>query len=372
MEDNKYVLMLDPFSTSTNYLVDIQNEGYIPICYITKVDHDGRSKRDYTENILKPLVKEYGDSVTIIYGTGNYEKDLEKLSKYKFCAVIPGTEPSIDFANRFAKDFGLPGNPVERSNDVRNKDHMQKCIKDAGLRSICGKQVKSLAEAEEFLDSFEADGYIVKTVDGTASVGLSVCSTKEEVLEAVKESLGQPYIFSDPSKGLMIQEKIDGTEYVVNAVCCEGRHAISDVWQYEKVDLGTDGRIYDCIKLIDVLKPEHIELCQYALYTAESLGIKYGAMHGEFMIDEKGPVLIEAAARPMGGNMLSDYLDACLGHHITNISLDSYLFPEIYHRFYNNQFFEPNQYPMAVFMLSKEERDIEDLPLNAFMKNLRS
>ena len=55
------------------------------------------------------------------------------------------------------------------------------------------------------------------------------------------------------------------------------------------------------------------------------MGIQYGIVHGEYMVDEKGPVLIEVNCRPMGCSMPSEYLDLVFGQHETDTLLDSYL-----------------------------------------------
>jgi hypothetical protein len=72
-------------------------------------------------------------------------------------------------------------------------------------------------------------------------------------------------------------------------------------------------------------------MVEYAYDVAKAIGIQYGPVHGEYMIDEKGPVLIEVNCRPMGGDMPADFLDRISGQHETDSILDSYLKPE---RFY--------------------------------------
>ena len=55
--------------------------------------------------------------------------------------------------------------------------------------------------------------------------------------------------------------------------------------------------------------------------------IQYGPVHGEYMIDEKGPVLIEVNCRPMGGGMSKQFMDLAFGQHETDSALDAYLDP---------------------------------------------
>ena len=69
-------------------------------------------------------------------------------------------------------------------------------------------------------------------------------------------------------------------------------------------------------------------MVEYAYAVANALGLKYGPIHGEYMIDEDGPVLIEVNCRPCGGNMPAEFLDKISGQHETDSILDSYLKPE--------------------------------------------
>ena len=42
----------------------------------------------------------------------------------------------------------------------------------------------------------------------------------------------------------------------------------------------------------------HSQLIRYAFDVLEAIGIQYGPVHGEYMVDEKGPVLIEGNPFP--------------------------------------------------------------------------
>ena len=56
-------------------------------------------------------------------------------------------------------------------------------------------------------------------------------------------------------------------------------------------------------------------MVEYAYQVADAIGIQYGPVHGEYMIDEDGSVLIEVNYRPCGANMEADFLNRILGQH---------------------------------------------------------
>lgn len=74
--------------------------------------------------------------------------------------------------------------------------------------------------------------------------------------------------------------------------------------------------------LINELGLGEADLIEYAYDVTEAIGIKYGAVHGEYMIDEDGPVLIEVNCRPNGLNMSAKFLDKLSGQHETDSALD--------------------------------------------------
>ena len=86
--------------------------------------------------------------------------------------------------------------------------------------------------------------------------------------------------------------------------------------------------VYDSCRTVNELDLGEAEMVEYAYQVADALGIQYGEVHGEYMIDDKGPVLIEVNCRPMGGNMPADFVDKISGQHETDSILDSYLKPE--------------------------------------------
>lgn len=118
------------------------------------------------------------------------------------------------------------------------------------------------------------------------------------------------------------------TEYVVNTVSCDGIHRVTSIWKYKKEKTPEGGNIYDYDEAIVELDMGETDLVEYAYDVLDALGIKYGSVHGEYMIDENGPVLIEVNCRPRGGNVDAEYLNMIFGHHETDCSLDSYLNPE--------------------------------------------
>lgn len=100
------------------------------------------------------------------------------------------------------------------------------------------------------------------------------------------------------------------------------------VWKYNKVKTSEGTILYDTCETVNELNLGEAEMIEYAYSVADALGIQYGPVHGEYMIDEDGPVLIEVNCRPSGGNMSTGFLDKISGQHETDSILDAYLKPD--------------------------------------------
>ena len=279
------ILIADPVSTGRLYVDDIIRRGYEPIVLMPWLEEPDEMVEAMYEYRYTPMLRSLPKGIKIIWEKPDYQQTLEEIKKYPIELAISGNEMGINTIDRITHDLGLKGNPIEFSQSHRDKDVMQDALKKAGLRHISGRKVKSVEDAKAFLDETGIEDAIVKPINGAGSSGLHYCSSREEILEAVEHDQDHFYLYANPEKGLIVQERIIGDEYVVNTVSCNGKHVITDIWEYRRVCLRFDGNIYDRVTLVTELDPKHIALCEYALSVVESLGIKNGPSHGEYMID---------------------------------------------------------------------------------------
>jgi hypothetical protein len=103
---------------------------------------------------------------------------------------------------------------------------------------------------------------------------------------------------------VVVQEYLDGPEYIVDLYSMGGRHGLVDACSYAKHDRGVRIGIYD---YADFLPPEHPDLAMLGDYTmraADAVGIRNGSTHAEVIVTEQGPRLVELAARYSGSCMM--------------------------------------------------------------------
>ena len=264
----------------------------------------------------------------MIHEKDTYEETLSMVREYDPLVVVAGSEGGVVLATKLANDLNLQCNPIENIDAMTLKHKMQEKIAEHGLRHIRGRLVKSVEEAIEYYDEEGFDQVVVKPVYSAGSVGVKLCSDKEEMIDAVNELFTHVNMYGDRIAELVVQERIIGEEYFVNTVSHNGDHRVTLIWKYTKHKTAEGGYIYDSIDTVNELGIGEVDMVEYAYAVADALGIRYGPVHGEYMIDENGPVLIEVNCRPSGGNMDAVYLDRISGQHETDSILDAYLNPE--------------------------------------------
>lgn len=325
-EDKRNIIIVECRSTGTNFIADIFNRGYHPVLLDTR-SPDTEEGHEYMKHRLKEQEKIKYD-FDLITEQDTYEETLEMVKKFNPLLVLAGNEKGVILASKLAYDLNLKCNDIKNLDAMTLKDEMQKRLAERGLRSIRGKLVKS---AEEAIDYYESEGLtqvVLKPRYSAGSASVRICTDKEEMIKSLDELFSKTNYYGEDLNEILIQERIVGDEYIVNTVSCEGEHRVTLVWKYNKIKTSDGAMVYDTCESVNELNLGEAEMIEYAYEVADALEIQYGPVHGEYMLDDKGPVLIEVNCRPCGGNMSAKFLDRISGQHETDSILDAYLKPE--------------------------------------------
>lgn len=363
------IMVVECRSTGTNYIEDIINRGYNPVVLEPKY---GESEKG--DEYLEGVHNEYKDikyDFDLIYEQDSYEETLELVRKFDPLLILPGNEKGVILASRLAYDLNLKCNDIKNLDAMTFKDEMQKRIAEAGLRSIRGKSVRTIEEAIEFYDAEALEEVVIKPKYSAGSASVRICSNKEEMIASLEELFEKTNAFGEENIDLLIQERINGDEYIVNTVSCGGRHRVTLVWKYNKVKTKEGAIIYDTCETVNELDLGEAEMVEYAYDVADAIGIEWGPIHGEYMIDEKGPVLIEVNCRPCGGHMPARFLDKISGQHETDSILDSYLKPERFNE-KAKQKYNLLGYGALKFFIVPQETTAIATPIRKICFNLKS
>ena len=320
------IIVVEALSTGFNFVRDIVNRNYNPIVLNPKID-ETEDNQEYFEELRFANERIDVDAICLDEKE-TYEETLEMVRQYDPVIIVPGSERGVVLATKLANDLGLKCNDIENIDAMTLKDKMQERLAEAGLRHIHGRVVSSVEEAIAYYDEVGLDEVVIKPINSAGSVGVKICQNKEEMIDGLNQMFGGVTFFGDKLTEMVVQECIKGEEYIVNTVSCNGDHRVTTIWKHCKAKTEEGGPVVDASITVNELGLGEAELVEYAYDVVDALGIRYGPVHGEYMIDDKGPVLIEVNCRPMGSNLDAVYADRISGQHETDSVLDAYLNPD--------------------------------------------
>lgn len=216
--------------------------------------------------------------------------------------VLAGSERGVPLADQLAEMLGLPGNGTALSLARRDKHRMIEQVGRCGIRvpaQICTDS------PDMVIDWAAAGGHwplILKPLLSKGGDGVRLCRDEAELRIAFAGLHGRDDRLGFRNDRLLAQQFLRGTEYVVDMVSLDGQHHPAGLWSYGKPPAGHDdvARI-DTKHLLPGNHPLAASLFAFAARVFDALGIRDGAGHCEMIVDDAGPVLVEAAARLHGG-----------------------------------------------------------------------
>lgn len=247
------------------------------------------------------------DWLVTIQHQGRASATAAALKGVGVTAVVVGSEPGVTLHGELSTFFGSAIAP-EKLELRRNKYLQSEAIRAAGLDAVHQTLAHKVADVEEFIRSIEQSGAtrfkaVVKPVEGAGSDGVTICDSAEAVRAAFRKLEGTKNILGLQNYAVLCQEFLEGTEWVVDTVSCNGVHKVVALWRYDKRDYHGSPVVYHGMRLLNVeaepslLKP----MVEYVTAVLDALGIREGAIHTEIMATPRGPVLVEVNARLHGG-----------------------------------------------------------------------
>jgi len=150
--------------------------------------------------------------------------------------VIPGAESGVLLADQLSIEMGTRNNPIELSKARRNKYDMGETIRASGLRAVrqhCGHTWEATAS---FLEEWKPSPFlcVAKPIQSAGSDDVIKCTSLAEVKEAFYKINGTMNRLGVINEGVLVQEFLNGPEYVVDSVSRDGLHKITAIWEYDK------------------------------------------------------------------------------------------------------------------------------------------
>jgi biotin carboxylase len=316
MGKSGHVVLVDAYAPSRGLAPEFRNAGFECVrvqstSNVPKVYQGALNLDDYVCNLVH---------------RGNIEETTRAVSAFDPVAVIPGGELGVELADALSAALGAPSNGTALSSARRNKYAMIERIATCGLRAA--KQL--LIENEEHLEAWHdsiGGQIVVKPVMSAAGDGVAFCQTPEESVKSYRSLLGRENVFSQLNYGVVAQEYVVGTEYIVNTVSRGGRHHVCDIWRTGRISLNGITDLLVESNLVEAESEVPQRLMPYARDVLDALGLRYGPAHLEIKLTPQGPCLVEAAARISGGDLPYFTRDA-VGESQIDWIVDSYVRPD--------------------------------------------
>jgi phosphoribosylamine-glycine ligase len=314
-------------------------------------------------------------SVQFISHNGDAEMTAERIRSISpnISYIIPGSEGGVELCDLLNMQFNLHWNDAVKAAARRDKFKMQRALKNSGLKHINGFISSSLSETLQRVNQEFSYPVVIKPIKSALSDNVYICHKETDLIEKFNLIIDSVDIFDNHNTHVLVQEFINGIEYVVDTVSIDKTSVTCAVWRYNKI-ISENGNIsYRSMELEEPDSFASTILIPYASAVLDAVGIENGASHQEIMLINEQAVLVEVGARIHGGS--GGYIGAeATKYSITDVLSDSLMGRAIFDEYMmNKQRFSTNGRTVKeVFLISNKSGVVKASFLNQELQKLTS
>ncbi len=216
-----------------------------------------------------------------------------------------GDRPAV-LAARVAETFALPGNTRAAADASRNKKLMRQRFAHAGLQVPWFIELPSRIHVSAVADAVRYP-CVVKPLGLSGSRGVIRADNREQLEKAVERSralLERPAVRAFRNgldEALLVEGFIEGREYAIEGLVTDGQLRVLAIFDKPEPLDGPffEETIYVTPSSAPAAVQESIVGTSHKAITA--MGLTHGAIHAECRVAPGGIVILEVAARPIGG-----------------------------------------------------------------------
>ena len=264
--------VVDPFSTGAVIASLLHEQGYkVVAIYSANLEQLGN-----LQNLVPLGLKLTFDAVL---GFSNIEDMLKSLKDRAapIIAILAGAETGVELADQLSERMGLITNGTALSEARRNKYVMGETVRAAGVRAVKQLRATTWGEIDGWIKEWNPSPFkvIVKPMDSAGSDSVTLCQSHKEVQDAFGNIMGKINGLGLVNKAVLVQEYLEGQEYVVDMVSREGIHKVAAIWAYDRRP--ANGAHFVCFgqRLLTIDDPHCAELVAYMKKVVTALGIRY-------------------------------------------------------------------------------------------------
>jgi hypothetical protein len=257
--------------------------------------------RGEVPELFRPSFKP-DDFVAIVNGEKGAIGTASELERLDIRYVLAGSEPGVELADELCERLGLAANGRAQRAARSDKYLMGEAVRSRGLRAPAQFRSPHLDELQRWVRGHARWPVVVKPLRSVASDSVAVCRIEAELGRAHEAIAGRTNVLGLPNESVLVQEFLDGPEYVVDTVSHEGRHRVAALWRYHRAPSDRAAVFYDAMELLPYHGERQEALVEYASGVLDALEIRYGPAHTELIWAGDGPILVETGARLSAGN----------------------------------------------------------------------
>ncbi|MDH3281015.1 MAG: ATP-grasp domain-containing protein [Gammaproteobacteria bacterium] len=284
--------------------------------------------------------------------------------------VLPGCELGVDLAQCLSETLGLPSNQAGLRDARRDKYVMNEAVAAQSLRTA--PQITSHQPSDVLAWANRRGNWpiVVKPRMSTASDSVHLCHSAANAVHAFECIMNTRNVLGLDNGAVLAQEFLDGTEYIIDTVSCQGQHRVAALWRGERSSL-SEGEIgYDSIVLLPAEGPLQTELVAFAFAALDALGIEHGPAHTELMWRDDGVAFVETGARLNGGK-IPVITRACCGAGQVELTVESIVDPEGFQS-RRRQRYQLSRHGALAFLVPPVKGKLTDVPRLADIRALPS
>jgi biotin carboxylase len=230
--------------------------------------------------------------------------------RYPVDAVLGVDDDTALLAAVLAVGLGLPGNPVSALEAARDKYRQRDILTRHGV-PVPEFSLHHLQEDLEALAREVPYPCVVKPLRLSASRGVIRANAPAEFLAAVRRLaaiLAQPDVAAacgDRAGEFLVEAYVPGAEFALEGLLVSGELRVLAL--FDKPDPLEGPFFEETIYVVPsaLAADAQRRLAQTVAEAARALGLARGPVHAELRWNERGPWLIDLAARPIGGRCSS-------------------------------------------------------------------
>ena len=250
------------------------------------------------------LVPEIANGITVDFSdtTKSLETSIESLENIAVACIIATDDRCVELCSRIADHFRLPQNSIVAAQVTHQKDLGRTVLRNAGCK-VPDFTIIKLDPASPVGCDIEFP-VVIKPLGLAASRGVIRANDNAEFLsacrriDAILQKAGQQ---GYARNHLLIESYLEGDEYAVEGFVLNGEFHLLTIFDKPEPLTGPffEETYYLTPTRLD--QAHRDELVAEVARCSEAYGLEQGPVHADARFTADGPVLLELAARTIGG-----------------------------------------------------------------------